>query len=104
MLLAACVALGYLLYNRIVDPKAMSNAAVPILGVLGLTQASLIVLARERLQHWSTLLWNRALTAVVFEVTNRADAAFEIRPRRVEQLARPAKAVVGRLRTAGAGG
>jgi hypothetical protein len=72
--------------------------------VLGVTQASLIVLARERLHHWSTLLWNRALTVVVFDVTCRADAAFAIRRTRVPQLARPAKAVVGRLRTAGAGG
>jgi hypothetical protein len=82
--------------------SATTHALVPILGAIGLTQASLIVVARERLRVWTELLWNRALAAVVFEVTCRADALFPVGRRYVPGLAAPAKAVVARVRTGSA--
>jgi hypothetical protein len=82
--------------------SATTQALVPILGAIGLTQASLVVVARERLRVWSELLWNRALAAVVFDVTCRADALFPPGRRYVPGLVARAKAVVARVRAGSA--
>lgn len=99
-----CTGVVFALYRKVLDPSEMKKTLLPILGALGVTQASLIVLARERLNVWSVLLWNRALTKVVFQVTCRADAAFSTGGK-AGALAAPAKAALGRLpgRSAGAG-
>jgi hypothetical protein len=84
--------------DRITSP---AKALLPILGAVGLTQASLFVVARERLRVWSELLWNRALAEVVFEVTCLVDDVFPMRRRCAPRLARSAKAAA-RARVAAA--
>ncbi len=76
VVLGVLAAIAWTLRLSDVDPDQMRKVGVALLGILGVTQASLIVVARERLSHWSTLLWNRALTVVVFRVTCRADHVF----------------------------
>jgi hypothetical protein len=77
-----------------------ARALLPLLGAIGLTQASLIVVARERLGAWSELLWNRALAKVVFDVTCRADQVFPAPRRHVPGLA-GCKRAIGRVLGAG---
>lgn len=60
---------------------AVQKALLPLLAAIGLTQASLLVVARERLRVWTELLWNRAVAKVVFDVTCRADLLFPARRR-----------------------
>jgi hypothetical protein len=102
----ACAVAFAALVAAIVANGSTANATtkilVPILGAIGLTQASLIVVARERLRVWTELLWNRALAKVVFEVTCGADALFPMGRRYVPGLAGPAKAVAGRIRAGSA--
>jgi hypothetical protein len=90
VVVAVLAALVWVLRSQDVDPDQMRKVGIALLGVLGVTQASLIVLARDRLNHWSTLLWNRALTIVVFQVTCRADPVF-VPPRRFAPALRAAK-------------
>jgi hypothetical protein len=52
---------------------ATSKALLAILGTIGVTQASLLVIARERLRVWTELLWSRAMHRVVCDVTCEAD-------------------------------
>jgi hypothetical protein len=98
----ALVALVVALARDVPRASSTAHALLPILGAIGLTQASLIVLARERLRVWTELLWNRALAKVVFEVTCRADALFPLGRRYIPALPRPAKAVAGRVRMSSA--
>ena len=60
---------------------AAQKALLPLLAAIGLTQASLLVVARERLRVWTELLWNRAVAKAVFDVTCRADLLFPARRR-----------------------
>jgi hypothetical protein len=91
-----CAGVVFALYRKVLDPSEMKRTLLPILGALGVTQASLIVVARDRLNVWAGLLWNRALTKVVFDVTCGADAAFSTGGK-TGAVARPAKAAVRRL-------
>ena len=63
----------------IIPAASSSQAVVAFLGAIGLSQASLAVIARDRVRIWTELLWNRALAGVVFEATCLADNAFRWR-------------------------
>jgi hypothetical protein len=53
-----------------------AKGAIALLGAIGFSQASLTVIARDRIRDWTELLWNRALADVVFEATLLADDVF----------------------------
>lgn len=72
----ACVAVLAGLMAGIIPAASSSQAVVAFLGAIGLSQASLAVIARDRVRIWTELLWNRALAGVVFEATCLADNAF----------------------------
>jgi hypothetical protein len=76
-----------------------ARLAVAPLGAIGLSKASLAVVARDRLRAWTTLLWNRAVATVLFEVTCHAGALIVPAPRHrsVAGLQRAGAVLVGRL-------
>jgi hypothetical protein len=56
------------------------NTVLALLGAVGLSQASIAVVARDRLREWTGMLWSRALADVVFEATLLADDVFAWKP------------------------
>jgi hypothetical protein len=64
------------LVSGVIHVAPSSQGFVAFLGAIGLSQASLAVIARDRIRDWTGLLWNRALANVVFEATCLADLAF----------------------------
>lgn len=95
MLVIAAVA-GALMFGG----PAISDAArllVAPLGAIGLSKASLTVLARDHLRSWTTLLWNRAVAAVLGEVTCYVDKVVPTTGRRCTRARRAAASVTRRL-------
>jgi hypothetical protein len=56
--------------------SSAAKGVFAFVGAIGISQASLAVIARDRVRRWTELLWNRALANVVFEATCKADEAF----------------------------
>jgi hypothetical protein len=79
---------------------AISDAArlvVAPLGAIGLSKASLTVLARDHLRTWTSLLWNRAVAAVLGEVTCYVDRVVPATGGRCTRVRRAAASVTQRL-------
>jgi hypothetical protein len=76
--LAAIAALVVVVWQ--IDPHKTVNAVLALLGALGISQASIAVVARDRLRDWTEMLWSRALANVVFEATLLADDVFDWKP------------------------
>jgi hypothetical protein len=68
-------------------PKVTDAASLLVapLGAIGLSKASLNVLARDRMHVWTMLLWNRAMATVLFKATCFADVVLP-QPRRGASL------------------
>jgi hypothetical protein len=73
----AAVAVLAGLMSGVIHVASPGQSFVALLGAIGLSQASLAVIARDRIREWTGLLWNRALANVVFEATCLADEVFE---------------------------
>ncbi len=76
--LAAIAAIAALV-SGVVHAASTAQSVIALLGAVGLSQASLAVVARDRLRDWTELLWQRALANVIFEATLLADEAFGFR-------------------------
>jgi hypothetical protein len=61
----------------VIHADSSAKGAIALLGAIGFSQASLTVIARDRIRDWTELLWNRAVADVVFEATLLADDVFE---------------------------
>jgi hypothetical protein len=91
------VALLAALLSGVIHVASTAQSAVALLGAIGLSQASLAVIARDRIKDWTGLLWNRALADVVFEATLLADDVFQWRETSVScSLAQAGRRVIGR--------
>ena len=84
------------------------SAVLAAAGALGLTKASVLLTVRGRLDHWSRLLWDRALAQKVVEATLTLDAVLPpltrehrlgVAPRRLAQGAAARAAAIGRPRS-----
>jgi hypothetical protein len=73
----AAVAVLAGLMSGVIHVASPGQSFVALLGAIGLSQASLAVIARDRIREWTGLLWNRALANVVFDATCLADEVFE---------------------------
>jgi xanthosine utilization system XapX-like protein len=72
----AGIALLVGLLAGVIQIASTAQSLIALLGAIGLSQASLAVVARKRMEEWIELLWNRALANVVFDATCKADEAF----------------------------
>jgi hypothetical protein len=63
--------------------SSAAKGVFALVGAIGISQASLAVIARDRVRKWTELLWNRALANVVFDATCKADEAFAFEPPRL---------------------
>jgi hypothetical protein len=75
----AAIAIVVALLAGVRHAASTAQGAIALLGAIGLSQASLTVIARDRIRDWTELLWNRALADVVFEATLLADDVFEFK-------------------------
>jgi hypothetical protein len=75
----AAIALLVALLAGVVRAASTAQSAIALLGAVGLSQASLTVIARDRIREWTELLWYRAVADVVFQATLLADDVFEFR-------------------------
>jgi hypothetical protein len=75
----AVVALLAALLAGVIRAASTAQTVIALLGAVGLSQASLTVIARDRIRDWTELLWNRAVADVVFQATLLADEVFEFR-------------------------
>jgi hypothetical protein len=73
-LAAVAVIAGVL--SGIVHAASTAQSVVAVLGAIGISQASLAVVARDRIRDWTDMLWSRALADVVFQATLLADDVF----------------------------
>jgi hypothetical protein len=76
--LAAIATLAFVLKQ--IDPGKAVNTVLALLGAIGISQASIAVVARDRLREWTEMLWSRALANVVFQATLLADDVFDWKP------------------------
>jgi hypothetical protein len=98
-LLAALAVLAVLTAALMSGAFASSTAKgiFAFIGAIGISRASLAVIARDRIRKWTELLWNRALANVVFDATCLADKAFSFdRPSLSCSLADAGRRAVGR--------
>jgi hypothetical protein len=65
---------------KLIGADKTVNTALALLGAIGISQASIAVVARDRLRDWTEMLWSRALANVVFEATLLADDVFAWKP------------------------
>jgi hypothetical protein len=80
-ILAGLLAIAALaaLVSGVVHAASTAQSVIALLGAVGLSQASLAVVARDRLRDWTELLWQRALANVIFEATLLAEEVFGFR-------------------------
>jgi hypothetical protein len=77
--------------------SSTAKGVFAFVGAIGISRASLTVIARDRIRKWTELLWNRALANVVFDATCLADEAFSFDRASLScSLADAGRRVVGR--------
>jgi hypothetical protein len=76
----ATIAVLAAVLSRIVDVASTANTVLALLGAIGISQASIVVVARDRFRDWTEMLWSRALANVVFQATLLADDVFDWKP------------------------
>jgi hypothetical protein len=83
-LLLAALLLGIALAWE--DLRGLSSALIAGAGAVGLTKASMLLTLRGRIDHWSKLLWERALATRIVEATLTLDDVLPA-PARVRRVA-----------------
>jgi len=99
ILFAVALTLPHLidLYSRGLVKTGIASALVAIAGALGITRASVLMTVRGRLDQWSQLVWDRAITQKVVEATLRLDDVLPP-PARGRRMANGVPSMAGRRR------
>ena len=74
LLAALGFAIGYLFVNERDFAVGLIGMATAVLGMVGITRASMIAAVKRGLQNWGELMWNRSLAAVICRETLLVDA------------------------------